>query len=376
LYQEYASFNCDSAFGYAEKLQQVARQAKDRPGVAYAGMKLGFVLLSSGRFKEAFDTLRVVDFNQLSTGHKAEYYTLMARCYYDLADYNLDQVYAPVYNEKATSYLDSALVLFPDTSYQYTYYLGLQQIRTQNLNAAASSLKKLLARPELTLHQVAVTASTLSDVYIRKTQTDTAIGLLAQAAIADIQSATKETAAIFHLATLLFRQGDVKNASTFIQKSADDARYYGSRQRKAQFGSILPLIESQKINQVESERTKIFTYAVLRVTHLPHHHYRQAGQEAENPAGHHLQKELVPATPAQGKRRLADRERMAFERDSPPGKKQPASGDEPAQLAGGFAGGPDGYFGRQDGPVGHPGEPAPGAGDGPHPPETLPVRAG
>ena len=263
LYEEYASFNCDSAFGYAEKLQQVARQAKDRPGVAYAGMKLGFVLLSSGRFKEAFDTLRVVDFNQLSTGHKAEYYTLMARCYYDLADYNLDQVYAPVYNEKATSYLDSALVLFPDTSYQYTYYLGLQQIRTQNLNAAASSLKKLLARPELTLHQVAVTASTLSDVYIRKTQTDTAIGLLAQAAIADIQSATKETAAIFHLATLLFRQGDVKNASTFIQKSADDARYYGSRQRKAQFGSILPLIESQKINQVESERNKIFTYAVI-----------------------------------------------------------------------------------------------------------------
>ncbi len=263
LYEEYASFNCDSAFAYAEKLQQMARQANSPSRVAYASMKLGFVLLSSGRFKEAFDTLRVVNLSPLSTLQKAEYYTLMARCYYDLADYNLDQVYAPLYNEKATSYLDSALVLFPDTSYQYTYYRGLQQIRTQNLNEAASSLKKLLARPGLTQHQVAVTASTLSDVYIRKTQTDSAVALLARAAIADIQSATKETAAIFHLATLLFRQGDVKNASTFIQKSADDARFYGSRQRKVQFGSILPLIESQKINQVESERNKIFTYAVI-----------------------------------------------------------------------------------------------------------------
>jgi two-component sensor histidine kinase len=263
LYEEYASFNCDSAFAYAEKLQQVARQANNRPRVAYAGVKLSFVLLSSGRFKEAFDSLRAVNLSQLSTGHRAEYYTLMARCYYDLADYNLDRVYTPIYNEKAKSYLDSALVLFPDTSYQYTYYRGLQQIRTQNLNEAAVSLKKLLARPGLTHHQVAVTASTLSDVYIRKTYTDSAVSLLARAAIADIRSATKETAAVFHLATLLFRQGDVKNASTFIQKAAADARYYGSRQRKAQFGSILPLIESQKINQVENQRNKILTYAVI-----------------------------------------------------------------------------------------------------------------
>ena len=121
LFEEYASFKCDSAFAYAVRLQQAARQSKDPRREAYAGVKLGFTLLSSGMFKEAFDSLRTVDLAQLSPLQRAEYYTLMARCYYDLADYNLDQVYAPLYNARAGHYLDSALVLFPDSSYQYGY---------------------------------------------------------------------------------------------------------------------------------------------------------------------------------------------------------------------------------------------------------------
>ncbi|CAA9303268.1 MAG: Two-component system sensor histidine kinase, partial [uncultured Cytophagales bacterium] len=70
--------------------------------------------------------------------------------------------------------------------------------------------------------------------------------------------------------------------------------------------------------------------------------------------------------PAGGKRPTAQRERVAPAGDSPPGEKQPANHHEPAQLAGGVAG-------RRGGPVGHPGEPAPGADHGAHPPEALPV---
>jgi two-component sensor histidine kinase len=262
LYDEYASFNCDSAYAYAEKLQKVARQSNSTPRVAYARMKLSFILLSSGMFKEAFDSLGNVSLHHLNSSQKGEYYTMMARCYYDLADYNRDSFYTPLYNSKANAYVDSALVLF-QASYEYSYYIGLQQIRDRNLDEADRYLKNLLRKQGLTTHQVAVTASTLSDIYIREGQNDTATILLARAAIADIQSATKETSAIFHLATLLFRQGDVKNATVFVQRATRDAHFYGSRQRKVQLSAILPLIESQKINQIEYERNNLLIYAVI-----------------------------------------------------------------------------------------------------------------
>ena len=53
---------------------------------------------------------------------------------------------------------------------------------------------------------------------------------------------------MFNLAALLFKKGDAKNASTFIEKAVSDAIFYGARQRKVQLTSILPLIEAEKLN--------------------------------------------------------------------------------------------------------------------------------
>jgi two-component sensor histidine kinase len=263
LYNEYASFKSDSAYAYAVKLQRTALKLNDEIRAAYARLKLSTILLSSGMFKEAVDSLSIIKFQLFNRLQKAEYYILMARCYYELADYTGDHFYSPQYNSKARSYMDSSLVLFPVNSYEHNYYTGLKHIREGNLTIATDYLNALLAKSGLSPQQVAVTASTLSDIYIRKAQLDTAMSLLAKAAIADIQSATKETSAIFYLANLLFRRGDLINASSFIQKAANDANFFGSRQRKVQLSAIMPLIESQKSNLIVSEKNKIYTYAII-----------------------------------------------------------------------------------------------------------------
>ncbi len=115
----------------------------------------------------------------------------------------------------------------------------------------------------LSLHQLAITTSTLSAIYIQNNQTDSAINLLIRAVIADIQSSTKETSAAFNLATLLFKNGDLKNASTYIEKAVNDATFYGARQRKVQLSTILPLIEAEKLNIVEREKQVVTNYAII-----------------------------------------------------------------------------------------------------------------
>jgi tetratricopeptide (TPR) repeat protein len=142
LFDEYASFKCDSAYSYAVKLQDIAIQTDNAPRLAYAKIKLSFILLSSGMFKEAYDSLSNVNIQYLSGLQKAEYYTLMMRYYFDLADYNKDTYYSPQYYSKAKNYIDSALVLYPVNSYDHNYYTGLQYIRDRKLGKAEKYLKK------------------------------------------------------------------------------------------------------------------------------------------------------------------------------------------------------------------------------------------
>lgn len=265
LYNEYKSFNFDKAFNYATKLQEVGHLNHDQAKIAYGKIKLGFILLSSGMFKETFDSLKTVQVNLLSTEAKKEYYLITARTYYDLADFTKDNYYSPIYNKSAGQYIDSALSLYAVNSFEYLYYNGLKFLKAGDKEKAIINFEKLLNVKDYKLsdHQFAVTASTLSDIFIQNQQRDKAINLLILAAIADVKSSTKEAAALGNLAQLLHQRGDVDDAYIFIKAAMDDATYYGARQRKIQMGAILPLIAGKRINNVEEQRRALFFYASL-----------------------------------------------------------------------------------------------------------------
>lgn len=263
LYEEYKIFKCDSAFAYAKQLQAIAAQLKDPGKIIYAKIQLGFTLLSSGMFKETLDSLNAIYIKDSPDSVKAEFYALMGRCYYDLGDFDNDLYHTPYYTSKGNKYMDSALAVLPAGSFFHAYYLGLKDIKSGNNANALQNFKVILQRKDLTYHQLAVTASTLSDIYIQNSQADSAIDLLITAAIADIKSSTKETAAIFNLAQLLYKKGDVKGASLYIERAISDAGFYGARQRKVQVSSILPLIEGEKISRVEGQKKILITYSIL-----------------------------------------------------------------------------------------------------------------
>ncbi len=263
LYDEYKTFKYDSAYNYARKLLDVARLLQDKHRVEQARLKMGFSLLSAGLFKEAADSLVRFNVSDMHDTLKMEYFQLMGRFYYDLADFNNDSYHTPGYVEKGNRYLDSALLLCKPASFQYSYFSGLKDIKSGNKERALLNYKKLIQRPDLSTHEIALTASTLSDIYIQNFEQDPAIELLIKAAIADIKSCTKETAAAFNLANLLYKKGDVKNASACIQLAISDATFYGARQRKVKVSDILPLIESEKLGLVENQKKTLITYAII-----------------------------------------------------------------------------------------------------------------
>jgi tetratricopeptide (TPR) repeat protein len=261
LATEYSTFIYDSAFSNIARLQKVAYRLSDPAKIVYGKIKLGLVLLSSGMFKETLDSLGNIRVAGMPDSIRIDYYYIMARTYYDLGDFDRDRYYTPYYSRLGTDYIDSARSLCAKGSYLSRYLNGLKNLKNENNQEALSELNTLLTEYQLTPHQLAVTASTLSYFYISRNDPDAAIQLLARAAIADIRSATKETAAMSSLAELLYRKGDIKNAYAYIQQAMDDANFYGARQRKAQVGAIMPVISSAKVNNVEEQRRIVLIYA-------------------------------------------------------------------------------------------------------------------
>jgi tetratricopeptide (TPR) repeat protein len=263
LFEAYKVFNYDSAFSYARQLQAIALRRGDPDGILSARLHLGFCLLSAGLFKETLDSLNKIRIEGAPDSLQADYYAMLGRYYYDLGDFDNDGYNTPDYTRKGNMAMDSALTLYPKCTFNYGYFTGLRQIKAGERTRAQSVFWQLLGRPDLSLHQLAVTTSTLSDIYINTGQPDTAIVLLIRAAIADIQSSTKETAAIFNLAQLLYKKGDVRNASSYIEVAIRDAIFYGARQRKVQVSAILPLIEGEKISRVEEQKTIFVTWSII-----------------------------------------------------------------------------------------------------------------
>ncbi|MES2108222.1 MAG: DUF6377 domain-containing protein [Bacteroidota bacterium] len=263
LFDEYKAFSYDSAYNYAKKLQLTAGELGDPAKLAHAKMELGFTLISSGMFKETLETLNQVDIKLFSDSDKIEYYFLKGRSYFDLSDFDRNPDYTAVYNPRGIQCIDSALQLSKPGSYYYLTLNGLKDLRTSDYAAGVKDYTTLLNLPNLTPHQYAINACSLSYIYEVQGKEEESIALLIRAAIADVQSATKETVAMYKLASYLYKKGDLKNAYTYINQAMDEAIFYGARHRQVTISSILPIIESQRIAIVEQQRRSLIIYSSI-----------------------------------------------------------------------------------------------------------------
>ncbi len=260
LYDEYKSYQYDSAYVYANKLQGLSSAMHDKAKEDFSKIKIGFILLSSGMFKETFDSMHGISVRNLDDSVKMEYYSIMTRAYYDLADYDNDRHYAPSYTVSANKYIDSAIALSKPGSYDQIYLTGYKKYKNGNIDSAAEIFNRLLSPAKLTLHQYAIVASTLSNVYLNTPQKDKCIDLLVGATISDIRSSTKETVALFRLAELLYKEGDIKNAYAALEYALADAEFYGARQRKIQIGTLMPIVASEKLTYIEREERRFIIF--------------------------------------------------------------------------------------------------------------------
>jgi hypothetical protein len=260
LYEEYKVYQFDSAYVYTQKLISISKSIKDLPKENESRMKVSFLLLSSGMFKETFECLNQINTRVLNDSSKLEYYSIKSRAYSDLAEYNSDKNYAPFDKIEAIKYIDSAINLAKPNSFEKLYHQGNRQVIAGQIQEPSPYFTSLLNHYQISEHHRAMVATGLSFFYNRPEQNDERVYLMAVGAINDIRSSTKETLAIFKLGQQLYKNGNIQDAYTFTQQAMDDADFYGARLREIKIGAVLPVIAAQINISTEKEKDKFLVY--------------------------------------------------------------------------------------------------------------------
>lgn len=263
LFDEYKSFKYDSAYYYLEQSKIKAKVLKDPKFLSKSRIKEGFVLLSSGLFKEAIDTLNVIDDSKLDLRNKFEYYNIKARAYYDLADYNRDQRFNIHYVQQGNHFLKKALELIGTNTNEYWAAESLKRLKQQDWRGAEFAFSYWINNYNLPPEYYGIATSSLGYIYSERGYTKKAIQYLALAAIADVKNATKETVALRNLANELFKMGYLDKANEYINIAMDDATFYNARHRKIEISTILPIIEKAQLNNVKDKNDKLEKIIIL-----------------------------------------------------------------------------------------------------------------
>lgn len=267
LFNEYKSFKYDSAYYYLDQAKLKAIVLKDQQLIDKVKIKEGFVLLSSGLFKEAIDTLCSIKADNLDVKTKYDYYSIKARAYYDLSDYNKDQRYNINYTQKGNLYLENAIDLVKPNTNEYWAAESLKRLKQQDWKGTEHAFSYWVNSFKLPPEYYGIATSSLGYIYSEKGQTQKAIYYLTLAAIADVKNATKETVALRNLANELFKTGQLEKANRYINLAMDDATFYDARHRKIEISSILPIIEKAQLNKV-NDKNDILEKIVILLTVL------------------------------------------------------------------------------------------------------------
>lgn len=262
LFYEYKFFKRDSAFFYGIQSKKLALEINDKTLLANANMNLADICVSSGMYKEALDFLEPTKINETDEKYGSLYYGVLGRCYGDMAEYSNTPYFNKEYTSLARKYREKALSLTEDGYFFHYFLKAFNKSKNNQIKEAITEFKALL-KLNNPPHDEALVHYMLGDLYQQSGKNEEAIIHFKEAVIYDIQTATKESLAIIKLSELLFKKGDIKNASILIHKANDDAIFYGAQQRKIQVSAILPIIDQEIVKMVEKEKQRIYWQYVI-----------------------------------------------------------------------------------------------------------------
>ena len=257
LLDEYRSFNTDSALHMAEEREQIAIRLGNREYIDNARMNKADVLGMTGMYKEVMDLMRNIHIDRLPKNLRPYYYHIYRTIYGLMADYAVTKYERKLYTELTDKYRDSLLLVNKDNLLIHTLIQSDQYNVRNEYDKAIRLLTDYLALQKDYEHDVAICAYTLSESYRLKGDKEKEKEYLIVSAMADMKTAVREYISLRKLAVLLYQEGDIERAYSYVKICMEDAAACNARLRKLEILEIFPIINDAYQQKTEKQQEQM-----------------------------------------------------------------------------------------------------------------------
>ena len=261
LYSEYKSYQSDSALVYARKSFQIAEKLKDIQKINNARLNLASIMGTLGMYKEATEILTTININT-TPDLKGYFFTVNSVVYGYMADYAASVQEKEKYILLTKKYRDSSLNLYPTTSSAYMMAKSSALLDNGKYTEALPLLLNYFPNIDTTSPDKAVIAYLISQAYRGKKEPEQLQKWLTISAISDLQLAKKEYISLRSLAFIMYENGDIDRAYTYIKRSLEDALFCNARLRTYEISKMLPIINEAYQKQNETNRFQLILFLI------------------------------------------------------------------------------------------------------------------
>jgi hypothetical protein len=257
IFEEYEFYNFDNALKYIEENIQIAESLNNNLLLNQAKIKMGQLLVGSGRFKESLDVLKEIDRNALSESLINNYFIAHKDAFVGLAYNTVVKRSKLNYSQLYTTYQDSLYTrLKPNT--EEALRLKEKHYRdSHNIVRALDINTQRLSNIDGGSREFALVAFERSLLFEQNGEFAKQKKYLILSAISDIQASVKDNASMGILAMILFAEGNVDSAHRYINFSYNDAKFYSSQIRFIYIANSMPLITKAYEQKNSKQKSKL-----------------------------------------------------------------------------------------------------------------------
>ena len=263
LFGKYRSYRMDSALWVANQRVELAKRMKNPLYIRSAELNIAEVMIGVAMYKEGLEILDGIKSADLDASGVSYYYYQYHQVYTLMADYAFSDQMKEHYRGLAYQYKDSIISMRRPGSQGYLLMMSEKLLYEEKYDEAIEILKSCYKTHEEKGYSVAIPSIGLANAYAFMGNTELQKKYLAISAIADIQAATKEYISLWKLANILFQEGDIKRAYTYIECSMQDATFCNARYRTQEISELLPVISRTYENKLKEEKTQMVALVIL-----------------------------------------------------------------------------------------------------------------
>jgi hypothetical protein len=257
------SFSYTQANAEVQLLKTIAAQSGEVDKIACAIIREAFINLSAGLFHEAIDSLNTLPTDELPALLKTDYFSTRGRAHLDLANNYVIPELSQRYRKLAVSDIDSSIFYAQADPFQV---LILRSNRAMAVPDPREGIRIYHPRkndPRAGTRLMATEHGAAGEQYTRLGLQDSARLAFIKSAIADERTVTREIISLVRVARDAYEREDYERSARYINIGLENANFFDARHRKIEVLEILPLIEEERLQLLNTQRRQFIIFSSL-----------------------------------------------------------------------------------------------------------------